>query len=153
MRPTVAAVAPTFFTDKVAQHGLHTRTSTFAAPLIVAPAATVFWILAPGIPSQCCKLSPLKLITFIQRHAVYFHTHPLLQCRPNAFHYLQQTVLSCQFLILRSVHRIQTDVNRRNSSLFDDLLILALPSVPGRRRQAALSGNRISGSTNVSPYI
>ena len=30
-------------------------------------------------------------------------------------------------------------------------LILALPSVPGKRIQAALSGRRISGLTNVSP--
>ena len=33
-----------------------------------------------------------------------------------------------------------------------DFDILALPSVPGRRRQAALSGSRISGMTRVSPY-
>ena len=36
--------------------------------------------------------------------------------------------------------------------LFSDLDILALPSVPGRRMQAAFSGSRISGSTSVSPY-
>ena len=32
------------------------------------------------------------------------------------------------------------------------LLILALPSMPGRRRQAAFWGRTISGSTSVSPY-
>ena len=31
-----------------------------------------------------------------------------------------------------------------------DLLILALPSMPGRRKQALLSGSKISGSTKVS---
>ncbi len=34
--------------------------------------------------------------------------------------------------------------------LFSDLDILALPSVPGRRMQAAFSGSRISGSTSVA---
>ena len=33
-----------------------------------------------------------------------------------------------------------------------DLLIFALPSVPGRRRHASLSGRRAVGSTSVSPY-
>ena len=34
----------------------------------------------------------------------------------------------------------------------NDLLILALPSVPGSLKHALLSGRRISGSTNASPY-
>ena len=33
-----------------------------------------------------------------------------------------------------------------------DLLILALPSIPGRRRHALLEGSTISGSVRVSPY-
>ena len=37
------------------------------------------------------------------------------------------------------------------TKLPSDLLIFALPSVPGKRKQALLSGNKISGSTNTSP--
>ena len=43
-------------------------------------------------------------------------------------------------------------VSDRNMALPSDLLILAMPSMPGRRMHALLSGSSICGSTSVSPY-
>jgi len=59
------------------------------------------------------------------------------------------------YMDLVSVSRLQrnptvkSEIQMRNFEA--SIPVGFLPSVPGKRRQAALSGNRISGSTNVSP--